>query len=208
MCAICPDPVPPNVRQLLLPAEERFAATLESPDRQREWIAGRVLMAAALSNVSAPRLPILTLHSGAPSIPIGFAGSISHKGPLTIAFADVEVRAVGIDLECVEESDQKLAPRVLTETERSRMPLVDERSKPLYITAHFAVKEAVFKALREEDQSSVDFEHIELSASAAQLAASRVWTQFGVSVMTRDQSHVRVSLFWDQGWIVAAASRE
>lgn len=206
MCAICPDPVPIAARQLLLRTEEQFAATLEAPDRQREWIAGRLSMAAALSNLSAPRLPILTLHSGAPSIPTGFAGSISHKGPLTVALAAVAVPAVGIDLECVEENDQKLAMKVLTEAERSRMPLVDE-VRALYITAHFAVKEAIFKALRKEDQSTTDFEHIELSASPAQLAIPRVWTQFAACVMARDQSRFRTALFWDQGWIVAAVSR-
>ena len=204
--ALCPHPVPTDARQLLLPAEARFAATLEA-DRCREWIAGRVSMAAALSNLSAPRLPILTLHSGAPSIPVGFTGSISHKGPLTVAFADVGARAVGIDLECVEEDDQKLAARVLTEAERSRMPVGHATSNALYITAHFAVKEAIFKALREEDQSSVDFEHIQLSASAVQLALPRLWTQFKVSIMMRDQSTFRTTLLWDQGWIVAVASR-
>jgi 4'-phosphopantetheinyl transferase EntD len=206
--ALCPGPVPDDAWQLLLPAEEQFAATLEASDRYREWIAGRVLMAAALSNVSAPRLPILPLNSGAPSISIGFAGSISHKGPLTVALADAKACAVGIDLECVEESDYKLAGKILTEMERSQLALVEEQNRPLYITAHYALKEAIFKALPEEDQLTVDFEHIELSASAAQLAVPRKWTQFWASVTRCDQSYVRASVLWDQGWIVAAASRD
>lgn len=207
MCAICTDPVPADARQLLLPEEGQFAATLEAPDRHREWIAGRVSMAAALSKLSAPRLPILPLPWGPPSIPPGFAGSISHKGPLTVALADVAVPAVGVDVECVEASDQKLAMRILTDRERSRLQPLDDADKALFITAHFALKEAIFKALREEDQSLVDFENIELTGSVAQPVPG-VWSEFGASVMTCASYRIRASLFCDQGWIVAAASRQ
>ena len=124
-----------------------------------------------------------------------------------MALADVGVAAVGVDVECVEASDQKLAMRILTDRERSRLYTLDAADKALFITAHFALKEAIFKALEEEDQLIVDFENIELATSAGQ-PVPRVWSEFAVSVMTRAPHRIRASLFWDQGWIVAAASRQ
>ena len=159
----------------------RTRETLERHYR-REWLAGRICLAAALAEVSAPRLPILSLPSGAPHVPAGFAGSITRKGPLTLAVATCEVQSIGIDVEYAEQSDKKLAKRVLTSSEYRQLQLVDDSRAPLFTAAHFAIKEAVYKALRTEDQEDADFERIELTAFPEHMIASDGWKP----VATRD----------------------
>ena len=165
-------------------------------------------LTTALAHLAAPRVPVLSAASGAPIVPLGFAGSISRKGPLTLAVATVAVQGVGIDVECAQETDQKLAERILTTAERSRLNQIDGARATLFITAHFAMKEAVYKALRVEDQQSVDFEEVELTTLPEQFTLPRSWTPVATRV-ARGGCAVRIAvLLLDQDWVIAVASRE
>ena len=164
-------------------------------------------LTTALAHLAAPRVPVLSAASGAPIVPLGFAGSISRKGPLTLAVATVAVQGVGIDVECAQETDQKLAERILTTAERSRLNQIDGARATLFITAHFAMKEAVYKALRVEDQQSVDFEEVELTTLPEQFTLPRSWTPVATRV-ARGGCAVRTVLLLDQDWVIAVASRE
>lgn len=206
ICAVCPDPPERHALELLLPEELAYAQTLEGHYR-RGWLAGRICLAAALAEVSAPRLPILSLPSGAPRVPAGFAGSITRKGPLTLAVATCEAQSIGIDVEYAEQSDEKLAKRVLTGSEYRQLQLVDDSRAPLVAAAHFAIKEAVYKALRTEDQDDADFERIELTSLPKHMIASDGWKPVATRIFGCKYA-IRTLLFVDQDWLVAVASRE
>ena len=75
--ALCPTEVPNAVLRLLEPAEYAYVA-MRSGAARRDWVAGRHCLAAALRPYTR-RVPLLVRQSGAPVIPSGLAGSISHK---------------------------------------------------------------------------------------------------------------------------------
>ena len=87
------------------------------------------------------RVPLLVRPSGAPAIPSGMAGSISHKKSITVAVATSEFDGIGVDLEYVEESDLALAAKVLTVEERSRLDEIGSSDRAAFVTTHFALKE-------------------------------------------------------------------
>ena len=126
---------------------------------------------------------------------------------MTLAVATVAAQGVGIDVECAEETDQKLAERVLTTAERSRLKQIDGARATLFITAHFAMKEAVYKALKVEDQQSVDFGQAELTTLPEQFTLPHSWTPVATRV-ARGGCAVRTVLLLDQDWVIAVASRE
>src|SRR5580700_5078045 len=82
VCAVCPTNVPMRVITSLHPIEQKYALSLEPAQRQREWVGGRLCLATALAQMSSARTALLPSPSGAPIVPAGTGGSISHKGPL------------------------------------------------------------------------------------------------------------------------------
>lgn len=206
VCAVCSGSVPDVVLRALHPAERKHAATLQG-NRHREWIAGRHCLASALSRLSAARTPLLSLPSGAPAVPAGFTGSISHKGPLTVALATGMVQGIGIDVECAEDSDIKLAERVLTVAERFAIGELDERSIALLVVTHFAAKEAIYKAMSPTEQPDLDFETIEMLMPPLQSIKQDEWVAVAARVRGRECG-IRTALFIDDKWVIAVASRE
>jgi enterobactin synthetase component D len=71
----------------LHPDEAAFARTL-SPVRRAGWVGGRVALRAALAAVGVDAAaPLLTTPRGAPILPAGAVGSVSHKSDLAVALA-------------------------------------------------------------------------------------------------------------------------
>ena len=70
----------------LIGTEQLIAAPF-SPTRRREIAAGR----AALRSVLGQEIEILKDDRGAPVLPAGFTGSLSHKGPRAAAIVLEEV---------------------------------------------------------------------------------------------------------------------
>lgn len=194
LLAVCPPPIPNHARLMLHPRELAYAATLEA-GRQVEWTAGRFCLATAME-VALPREPILVLPSGAPA-PLGMQrGSISHKGPMVAALAGSGA-CFGVDLECVEEEDVRIAKRVLTARERSANDLSAE-----YVSQCFAIKEAVYKALPDDSQRGLDFQDIEAQVPLS----SSSWSEAHVSVNGQFDSNLRIFLLTRGAWTVAIAT--
>ena len=206
VCAVCPGAVPRAVFEALHPAEREYAGTLEG-DRHREWTAGRLCLSSALARLSPTRVPLLVRSSGAPCLPVGIAGSISHKGPLTMALSDRMTRGIGIDVECAEHGDERLAQRVLTTNERLSLSDLDDEGAAMFVAVHFAAKEAIYKMLSTEEQLAVDFEDIELLAPPLKVMMSTPWAPVSARVHALP-TDARVAVFLDGQWVIAAARRD
>ncbi|MFN0252785.1 MAG: 4'-phosphopantetheinyl transferase [Kofleriaceae bacterium] len=146
-----------------LPAQERAYADSLGPLRRREMICGRTALHDALASLE-PDLatsPILSDDRGAPVLPAGWVGSVSHKGERGAALvAPVSAARVGVDLELAQPSRQDIARYILTRREQE---LLHDRGKGA--TLRFSIKEAIYKAIDPFVRRYVGFTEVELDVS-------------------------------------------
>jgi enterobactin synthetase component D len=133
----------------LHPVEAAFARAL--PEARRiGWVGGRVALRAALAavGVEAPD-PMLSTPRGAPILPPGAVGSVSHKRAIAVGLCarDSQPRAtVGIDIEEIRRLRLDIAPRVLTAEEQAALP-AEGAARDAAVLLAFSAKEAIYKAL-------------------------------------------------------------
>jgi enterobactin synthetase component D len=140
------DPPPPGLH----PEETAHAASL-APARRTSWVGGRVALRAALEALGAtPDAPLLGTPRGAPCLPEGFVGSISHKPGLALALAARAAeprRTLGVDLELVRPLRVDIAGRILTTAELAALAGLSGEARDREVLRRFAAKEAIYKAL-------------------------------------------------------------
>jgi 4'-phosphopantetheinyl transferase EntD len=135
------------------PVEQRRAAEL-GPGRRRDYIAGRTALHLALGSDAA----IPTDDRGAPVLPAGWVGSVSHKGGVAAALiAPASGGHIGIDLELAAPPRGDIASRVLTPRELAGL---GDRGRA--VTLRFSIKEAIYKALDPHVRRYVGFTEVEL----------------------------------------------
>jgi len=140
-----------DVALAALPLAEREAAERLSGARRRELIAGRTAMHELIDRAH----PVLANERGAPVVPAGMTGSISHKlarAAALIAMADAGF--VGVDLERAAPTKLDIAKRILTVNEA--------RVAGAELLRVFAIKEAIYKAIDPIVQRYVGFQEVEL----------------------------------------------
>lgn len=135
----------------LHPDEVAFASSLAA-GRRGTWVGGRLALRAALEALGAQRpQAILTTPRGAPALPAGFVGSISHKRELAVALAarvDKQARVtLGIDVEIPRPFRQDVSRMVLTPAERAALADLEPAARDREVLRRFAAKEALYKAL-------------------------------------------------------------
>lgn len=123
-----------NVEQLDLDSsicleEKKFALNSNFQDRRmNEFYGGRIALKTGLRYLKYPgnidKFPILPNKYGAPIMPDGTLGSVSHKGSLIVgAVAMGFPGCIGVDIELLQEIQNKLlikrdlSSRILTESE-------------------------------------------------------------------------------------------
>jgi enterobactin synthetase component D len=177
----------------LHPGEAAFADPLP-PIRRAAWAGGRVALrrALALAGFAAPAA-ILATPRGAPALPAGLVGSISHKHGHKQAIAVALVAAatdppatVGIDVEEVRVLYPGVAERVLTDRERAALPAAGP-ARDAAVLLRFSAKEAIYKALDPWVGRFVEFEEAEIAAApdgalAATLALEKGEGPFAVEL--------------------------
>jgi len=132
--------------------EREHVATL-APIRRREFAAGRSALRTALGQEVA----ILPDDRGAPVLPAGWVGSITHKGELAAALVARDDGArVGVDLEVAVASRMPIERRILGA--REQVAIYGAR-----ITLAFAIKEAIYKAIDPFVRRYVGFTEVELA---------------------------------------------
>jgi 4'-phosphopantetheinyl transferase EntD len=163
-----------------LPAPERAHASRLGPIRRREFVTGRRALHAALDDRYC-EAPILADDRGAPILPAGWVGSLSHKGALAAAIvAPAGDGWVGVDIERAAPPRLDIARRILTPREQARLP---DRGRA--VTLRFAIKEAIYKAVDPCLRRYVGFTEVELDlegggcsvAHALPLAIEAAWRE-------------------------------
>jgi 4'-phosphopantetheinyl transferase EntD len=135
-------------------AEQDRAAAL-GPVRRLDFIAGRTALHLALGSAAA----ILSDDRGAPALPPGWVGSVSHKHGLAAALvAPAGVGQLGVDLELAAPPRGDIGRRVLTAREQAE--LTDGGRG---VTLRFSIKEAIYKAIDPYVRRYVGFTEVELA---------------------------------------------
>ena len=105
-------------------------------------------MASALTQLGERPFAVLPNDRGAPLLPEGVAGSISHKSTLAVAMvARSAMGTLGVDLESPTPSRMTVAPRVLVPEELAVVEALDEDRRWLEVLLRFSIKESVYKAV-------------------------------------------------------------
>jgi 4'-phosphopantetheinyl transferase EntD len=142
-----------------LPPEERAHAQTLAELRRREHASGRFALHHALADFTTP---ILVSDRGAPLLPAGWTGSVSHKGTRAAALvAPSDGAHVGLDLERATPPKIDIAGRILTPREQ-RALAGDEHARGRAVTLRFAIKEAIYKAVDPYVRRYVGFTEVEL----------------------------------------------
>ncbi len=155
--------ITPAVLARLHPDEAGHAVTLH-PRRQATWIAGRLALRAALAGLGAPPDPILPDDRGAPGVPRGMVGSISHKRLLAVGLASRECGwTVGVDVEQRQMGKQDITSRVLTGAERAGLAALDPAAREQAVMLCFSLKESIYKAIDPHVRRYVGFHEVDLA---------------------------------------------
>ncbi len=171
-----------------LPAAERAHAQTLSGSRRRELVAGRAALHTTLREL-APELadaPILADDRGAPILPSGWFGSVSHKGTRAAALIAPEGDArIGVDLELARPSRQDIARRILTAREQEALT-----DRGLGVTLRFSIKEAIYKAVDPFVRRYVAFTEVELDLAEG---TAHVTSELPLAIETTWREHAG---FW------------
>jgi enterobactin synthetase component D len=117
-------------------------------------------MHAALVDLGLDASPILATQRGAPELPAGVTGSISHKRTLAVALAArlLDGLSLGVDIEPIPaipasltepswDNRPDISSRVMTPEELSVLATVPDSLRRREIVLHFSIKEALYKAI-------------------------------------------------------------
>lgn len=191
--------VPAVLKSAVHAQELRYALSSKSITRQLSYLAGRAALRAALTElefnpIELHKHPILSQDSGAPELPAGVIGSISHTEvagqihAVAVVGPSYITSALGIDIEDLKrEIAPKFADRVATPLE---LNWINEDSS---VARHrtimlFSAKEAIYKAFSSYSGAALTFHDVELEwdseleaftakiTNAAKVPESSLWT--------------------------------
>lgn len=141
-----PNPVPTEILARLHPDERAHATTLGGY-RQVQFVGGRLALGELFPELGLRRSPVLTNTHGAPVLPAGVTGSVTHKNDLAIAMIARGSPGLGIDLEETDRDRPGVASRVLRAEELAAVEALPAERRWRDTAVRFSVKEAVYKAL-------------------------------------------------------------
>ncbi len=162
----------------MLTAREQAIAASFGPVRRRTWVGGRAAMREALIREGVTPFAVLSDDRGAPVLPPGMAGSISHKDaapgaaprsglPAAIAVALVareETARVGVDVELTaSRSSIDVASRVLAADELAELALASAEARAREVLLRFSAKEALYKAVDPFVRRYVAFDEVSVT---------------------------------------------
>jgi 4'-phosphopantetheinyl transferase EntD len=144
--------------------EERSFAEQFGVPRRRTWIAGRAALRRGLDHLGVSSGPILGDERGAPVLPDGVVGSVSHKNEVAVALVARSQGGarVGVDVEVERPFVVDIAKRVLTKDEISCLAGLDARSRDMHVRMSFCAKEAIYKAIDPFVKRYVGFKEVAL----------------------------------------------
>lgn len=189
-------------------ADELSFTAMMTPQRRGAFLAGRRALRAALHQIAphSAEHPLLQTGRGAPRLPIGWTGSISHKRARAIALAAPSLGGfVGVDLEerptPRDLERPSIASRILTAAERDAIDGLELPAHRESTLVRFAIKEAVYKAIDPYVGRYVRFTEVELDVSDSGHAAVRLL----LPEPEMRSVHVEARWRFEDRWIIAMA---
>lgn len=168
------EPVPEHVLAELHPEEAAHARTLRG-FRQPSFVGGRIALHRAIDQLGWKAGPLLPDDRGAPTLPQGLAGSVSHKRTLAIAMASTTLLGtLGVDLEEYGPARPGIASHVLTPRERETIASLAEDRRWIALLLRFSIKESIYKALDPYVRRYVGFHEAEVDLDLQGGAAVRL----------------------------------
>jgi enterobactin synthetase component D / holo-[acyl-carrier protein] synthase len=182
--------VDPGEALARLHPDERSAGAALPIARRRDWAAGRLALRAALEQAGyGDHAAISADERGAPRLPAGWGGSISHKRGLAIAIAQRDdAWRLGVDLELDAPSRVSIEGRVLTAGERDALARLglDADAHGRAVMLRFAIKEAIYKAIDPYVRRYVGFQEVELDGldpdAGADAGTATIASRLGLTV--------------------------
>ncbi len=189
-------------------ADEIALAANMAPVRRAAFLAGRQALRAALRRIAplSDAHPLLQTGRGAPHLPDGWTGSISHKRTRAIALVAPSTGGlVGVDLEerptARDAERPSIAPRILTAREREVLEGLHPHAHREATLVRFALKEAVYKAIDPYVARYVRFTEVELDVTDdGRATVHLLMPEAGMRTV-----HVEARWRFEEQWIVAMA---
>ena len=164
----------------LLPGELPVAAAW-APARRRTWIAGRAALRVALGRSGLAAPAILGDDRGAPAMPAGILGSVSHKEHVAVALVARAVPGdharIGIDVEIDTPLRIDIARKVLSEGEQAEIAALPDAERLAEVRLRFSAKEAIYKALDPFVRRYVGFHEVSVRPQPDGLARAALHLQ-------------------------------
>lgn len=205
--AIPDHPPPTEVIARLLPEEQAFAAGLP-PLRVATWVAGRLALAAALGEIGAPRAPLLATERGAPALPPGFVGSVSHKKRIAAAIAARDEGAcLGLDVEEARPLRHDISRRILTDEELAQVDALGPEARWRGVVLRFSIKESIYKAVDPFVHRYVGFHEAVVDPGASSVVAAGVRDAAAHLTPSPGEGPFAVEATWAElaGYVVTSA---
>lgn len=153
--------VPPEVLGRLA-APERVLADGLRGYRQIQFTGGRLAFSVAFAELGSRRAAVLSDEHGAPMLPEGLVGSVTHKQDLAVALVARGRVGVGVDLEETCRARPGVAERVLTARELEAVKALVPSRQWVDTVLRFSVKESVYKAIHPTLRRFVGFGEVEV----------------------------------------------
>jgi enterobactin synthetase component D len=197
--------------------DEVQVAGLWSEFRRNQFLSGRRCLRRALAQSVLVSEPLLIDRRGAPKMPLGFSGSVSHKADRVVALVQQTARPrspafagslhdwpsfVGVDIERAAPSRYNIASRILTDDEMHHVNALPDVDRGRAVTLRFSIKEAIYKAIDPIVQRYVGFREVPLRWHGDSVVDVAI---------TLDGQRIAIEVWWtelDGYWIsTAQASR-
>ncbi len=151
----------------LLPAELPLVKTM-GPRRVATFAGGRLALRAALGELGIAAAAIPSTPRGAPVLPEGVVGSLSHKDEVAVAIAARRVgrEHLGIDVELDAPLRVDISKRICRAEELTVLASLAAEERDRRVRVTFAVKEAIYKAIDPYVQRYVAFDEVALRFDA------------------------------------------
>jgi enterobactin synthetase component D len=157
-----PAPVPEETMACLHRAERQVAETHRAY-RQVQYVGGRLAIGLALRALDVPTSPVLSDRHGAPIVPDGTAGSISHKRQLAVAIACRREGGLGVDLEDTTRPRRGIEDEILCGEELAALAGLGDADRWQQVIARFSIKEALYKAIHPFVQRPIGFREVAIA---------------------------------------------
>lgn len=144
-----------------LPNEEQELAQDFAPRRRRTFAGGRHALRAALSALGrTSEGPILRDDRGAPILPDGVRGSLSHSEDVACALVSLDISYhLGVDVESIARVARLDSALILTPGEVKQLPV---NARDLELALKFSLKESLYKAIDPLLRRYIDFTEVEV----------------------------------------------